>query len=392
MISAPKPPTEAQRLAELRALAVLDTPTERAFDAITSLLARTLQVPIVLVSLVDEERQWFKSHHGLDARETSRDIAFCAHAILGEHVFEVPDASQDERFADNPLVTQAPSIRFYAGAPLETSAGHSVGTLCAIDREPRELNDGERLMLRDLSEAVVALLEVRRTTNQLQASHERLQEMAYAVGHDVRAPIRQSGAFMGLARKGLDANAEASEALAMLDRASECNDRAQRFLADLMDYAKQDAPLTERHSLGDIVREVQSGMSDRLSQQQVLSEGLPDVIGNRTQLLRLFQNLLDNAHKYAVQERPLRVEVSARPAGSGLVEIAVKDNGQGIPDDSRQRVFELFYRLHKADGQSSGVGLALCRRIVEDHGGTLRLESEEGQGTTFLFTLPAAQS
>jgi diguanylate cyclase (GGDEF)-like protein/PAS domain S-box-containing protein len=161
MKSAPKPVTEAMRLAALRRYFLLDTPAEPEFDRITRLTARTLRVPIALVSFVDADRQWFKSCVGLDLGETSRDVAFSAHAILAAEPFIVEDAWLDPAFADNPLVAGAPFIRFYAGMPLRTPDGHNLGTLCAIDTEARRLGRHEIETLRDLAAVVVDLVEAR---------------------------------------------------------------------------------------------------------------------------------------------------------------------------------------------------------------------------------------
>lgn len=148
------PPDEDSRLGALRAVGILDTLPEERFDRVTRMAKRMFGVPIALVSLVDENRQWFKSCLGLGAKETSRDISFCGHAILGDDVFHVPDASADERFADNPLVADDPHIRFYAGCPLKVDGGSRLGTLCIIDREPRELTDDDLQALRDLAALV----------------------------------------------------------------------------------------------------------------------------------------------------------------------------------------------------------------------------------------------
>jgi len=176
------PADEPQRLAALRALDVLDTPAEERFDRIVRLAKRLLQAPIVLVSLVDAERQWFKARVGIDAPETPRDISFCGHAIVGDDaVFEVPDASTDDRFADNPLVTGAPGIRFYAGAVLRVGNGQPVGTLCLIDQKPRQLNAEERQALRDLADLVeveLQRLDEQRWRTGLERQSRRLERQA----------------------------------------------------------------------------------------------------------------------------------------------------------------------------------------------------------------------
>ncbi len=153
------PSSEVERIATLRALLILDTAPESRFDVITAYAAAQFNVPIVLVSLVDTNRQWFKSCVGLDVSETPREVSFCGHAILQEGIFEIPDASRDPRFADNPLVTGDPLIRFYAGCPLVMDNHQPVGTLCLIGRSPKRLDDWERGHLLILSKMVAAELQ-----------------------------------------------------------------------------------------------------------------------------------------------------------------------------------------------------------------------------------------
>ena len=162
---------EKKRLEALWQYAVLDTPPEEAFDNLTALAAQICEAPIALISLVDENRQWFKSKVGLTASETARDISFCGHAIHQSGLFIVPDATRDERFADNPLVTAEPRIRFYAGAPLVSPEGQPLGTLCVIDHVPRKLSPGRQESLRVLSRQVMAQLELRRRSRELARAH-----------------------------------------------------------------------------------------------------------------------------------------------------------------------------------------------------------------------------
>lgn len=171
-----RPADEAPRLAALHGLDILDTSPEERFDRLTRLARGLFDVPVALVGLIDAHRQWFKSRQGLEACETSRDSSFCGHSILGDEVFLVPDASRDERFADNPLVTGEPRIRFYAGCPLRLPCGSKVGTLCLIDRVPRSLDEHELVLLRDLAhmaEQELAAVQIATTDEGTQLSNRR---------------------------------------------------------------------------------------------------------------------------------------------------------------------------------------------------------------------------
>lgn len=166
------PKKEIKRLKVLWEYDILDTVPEEVFDDLTELAAQICEAPIALISLIDEKRQWFKSKVGLTTKETSRDVSFCAHAIKREGLFIVPDAMKDKRFADNPLVKSDPKIRFYAGAPLITPDGQALGTLCVIDKVPRELRPEQRQSLRVLARHVMTQLELRRHSRELAAARK----------------------------------------------------------------------------------------------------------------------------------------------------------------------------------------------------------------------------
>ena len=169
--------TEARRLKVLWQYDILDTVPEGVFDELTELAAKICEAPIAMITLVDERRQWFKSKVGISVKETSRDISFCAHAIQeGEHLFIIPDAAKDKRFANNPLVKSAPKIRFYAGAPLITPDGHALGTLCIIDKKPRELRPDQKQALAILARHVMTQLELRRHAGDLAAARRASAE------------------------------------------------------------------------------------------------------------------------------------------------------------------------------------------------------------------------
>jgi diguanylate cyclase (GGDEF)-like protein/PAS domain S-box-containing protein len=202
-MKAPLPPNEAARLAALREYQVLDTAAERCFDDVTLLASQVCEAPVALVSLVDRDRQWFKAKTGLSAQETPRDLAFCAHAVAQGGLFVVPDALSDERFASNPLVTGEPRIRFYAGAPLLTGEEHALGTLCVIDRVPRELTAGQREALEALGRQVMLLLELRRSAAALARGSEALSRET-AVRKRAEEALRKSEEYRDLFRLAND--------------------------------------------------------------------------------------------------------------------------------------------------------------------------------------------
>lgn len=400
MIEARIPDNESERLAALRSYDILDTDPERAFDDLTEVAAQLCGTPISLVSLVDAERQWFKSRVGLEASETPRRVAFCSHAILEpDQVLIVPDACLDERFADNPITTGDPLVRFYAGAPLVDAGGLPLGTLCVIDHRPRELSEDILSTLQVLARQVVSQLELRRRaldlralTEQLDAANKHLHEFASVAAHDLREPLRKVGAFGHLLRVdlGADLPERAAECLAYIEDAI---GRMERLTSDLLDLARSgggeitwrkvdllECAIQARNALAVCMEE---------SEATVSIESLPEASGDAVLLTQLFQNLISNALKFVEGRKPV-VQVRGHSTPDGI-EIVVHDNGIGMEAEHAEQIFGPLSRLHGRNRfEGSGIGLAIVSNVVERHGGRVWVESTPGEGSRFHVAIPHA--
>lgn len=381
-----EPDDEAARLFALHGYHVLDTPREARFDRITSLLARSLDVPMALISLVDAERQWFKARYGVSEESTARDVAFCAHAIRGSETMVVEDAHQDARFARNPLVLGAPFVRFYAGAPLVTPEGHRLGTLCAIDQKPRSLDDEQRALLKELSQLVMDLFELHRLTTLKQD----MEETVHALAHDLRPGLHQMKTFAELIASDGD-NRLGQRSQRHLGLIQDVAERTRVRLDAVRDFLRA----SEVHEVGrvqtsSVVSEVLGKLAPLIEAQKsaIAVDALPPVLGRRVQIETLFMHLLDNALKYAGAAGG-QISVRSEPLGDRAL-FEVNDAGPGIPDAQRARALRLFQRLHSGEIPGHGVGLALCRKIVETSGGKLLITGHAGGGTSVRFTLPLA--
>ncbi len=390
MQSADIPPDEPQRLAALRGYGILDTPSEGVFDELAELAAEICEAPIALVTLVDQSRQWFKARVGLEATETARSVAFCAHAILQPGLFVVPDTQDDERFADNPLVTGPPHIRFYAGAPLFSGEGLGLGTLCVIDSEPRELTPLQERSLSILRTHVMKLLELRRNTRDLADANRELEMYSYTISHDLRAPLRAISGYAEILREehGERLGGEAADLLRkILDGVR----RMDLLTRDILDLSRiSHSPLrVVRVDLGAMAREAMQSLRNADPGRQVDVEIGPDLVafGDPTLLRVVVENLLGNAWKFTKSRETARIEFG-KTLIDGKQEFFVRDDGVGFEMAFAGKLFQPFRRLH-AEGQypGTGIGLATVKRILERHDGTVSAESTVDQGATFRFSL-----
>ncbi|MDH5294946.1 MAG: GAF domain-containing sensor histidine kinase [Acidimicrobiia bacterium] len=365
------------------------------YDALTRLASHICDAPIALVSLIDEDRQWFKSRIGLDVAETSRDLAFCAHAILEpDSVFEVADATLDERFADNPLVTEDPSIRFYAGAPIVTRAGNALGTLCVIDRVPRTLSDVQRRALTDLSIQVMSLLELRRTVAELESKHQQLEEVMRlretflaTVSHELRTPL---SAVVGYVEILADPTCEIDdddrrEILATVGR--QAGDVAS-LVEDLLVAAKAESgELRVQNVPVDLVAQtaqVLEGLNNKNVNRIMVEHGVAVGIGDPVRVRQIVRNLVTNAFRYGGPN----ITLSTRTvADSAILEVA--DDGPGVRTEDEDLIFEPFRQSAGTVSGSVGLGLSVSRLLAERMNGSLTYVRHSDL-SVFKLAIPAA--
>jgi signal transduction histidine kinase len=399
-VKAPLPDDEHARLAALHEAQVLDTAPEQDFDDIALLASEICGTPMGLVSLVAEDRQWFKAKVGLDIAETSRDVSFCAHAIHGHDLLEVPDAARDARFADNPVVNaEQGGIRFYAGAPVVLDGTHSVGTVCVIDHVPRELTSAQRRSLRSLARHAAVQLELRRYARHAGEIADRLRQLDRMkdsflanVSHELRTPLTTIRGYLEILLES-DFDGETSRRfLSVMERNS---DRLLRLIEDLLQVARQNEDLARLDlaelDLADLTHQVIAGCRPLAEHKQITmrdrTAGPAPARGDAKRLAQALNHLVVNAIKFT---RP-GGEITVDSVTDGEPELVISDNGVGIHSDDLPHVFDRFYRCAAAEvmaAQGPGLGLAIVKSIVDAHHGSVHLESEPGTGTTVRLTLP----
>ncbi len=411
-LACPLPVNEVERLIALARYHVLDTPPEPGYEDLTTLAAMIARQPAALISLVGEQRQWFKSRHGFRIAETPRDVAFCAHAVLGSDPLIVRDATLDARFRHFPLVTQAPFVRFYAGFPLVTPDGYALGTLCVIGYAPGDLAGEQIEALKRLARQVMTQLELRRVTREL----ELALEVADRAGLDARRLAEARANFLSAASHEMLTPLNAVVGLSELllgtklprDQHALCRDihdsgqHLQTLLTSMLDLAALEhgsvelerGPVDLRCEVGhvfDMLRPVATPKAVQLVLEPA-TEAACRRIGDARRLRQILGHLVDNAVKFT-HGGVVRVRVTEEPvaAGSAAVRVDVEDCGTGIAPELLARIFEKFTQ---ADDTSTrlhgglGLGLAITRLLVRAMGGTLAVTSTLGSGSTFSALLP----
>ncbi|MGI4836007.1 MAG: sensor histidine kinase [Janthinobacterium lividum] len=410
------PANEEERALSLEHLRVLDSAAEQGFDDVVLLATTLCNVPIALVSLVDRERQWFKACIGLDVQETHRDLAFCAHAILEPcEVLIVEDATLDPRFEESPLVLGPPYIRFYAGAPIRTHAGHALGTVCVIDTRPRTLSAAQSLALQALARQTGALLQLRlldrqreqheaELTLQLEAAqahslaaeqslnHSRrvssLGMLTASIAHDFNNLLQSFSASLQMirlrARRPLDVERFSDTGLQAVEQ-------GRQLVNHLLSSVRRDGPELICIDVSERIAAAQELMQRSLSRDIELTFDLAahgwGVMCVEVQLHAVVMNLLANARdalagpgRVTVATRLQAVEDDLQLAQGDYLVLSVSDNGPGMTKALAAQVFEPFFTT-KQSGQGTGLGLAQVREFAQSAGGCVRLETAPGAGT-----------
>jgi len=410
MIKPPKPRNESQRQAVLELLNILDTHAENAYDDLTRVASQICQTPIAVISLTDNERQWFKSKIGIEGTESPRDTSFCGHAITGTDLMEVSDALKDERFMDNPQVIGAPHIRFYAGAPLITPTGEVLGTICVVDRNPRQLDASQRAALRILARNVVSQIQLHSLVagmaeresalnsvilQTIEVSNARAAFFA-RMSHEFRTPLNGVlGMIQALSKTKLD-----QEQIECVEVAKEASESLIRLVNDILDASTIEAGRLSIEEIDfDLNLLVQkniqlfawSAAAKNLVVECKTNSKALWVKSDPTRVAQILTNLLSNAIKFT-ESGTISVELHSTVNQLGLVQVdlVVSDTGIGISPKAQAKLFMPYTQadesIHRRFG-GSGLGLSISKSLAEALGGSLTCQSQQGRGSTFHLSL-----
>lgn len=394
MIPAQFPENEAKRQRILEEYKILDTENERDFDEITKLASEICESPISLISLVDTNRQWFKSAHGLSVQETPRTLSFCAHAIHDESIFVVEDARKDERFHDSSLVTGNPNIVFYAGIPLIDNEGFALGTLCVIDNKTKQLNEFQQKALKTLSRQVLKLMEMKKLNyklnaknNLLKESYDELERFSHLVSHDIKSPLNN---ILGLIDLLKDDHCQIvnPEANMYIDLIKESSEKLKDYI-DATLNAYKNGVLTpddkEFFYLNGVLKKCVQLLNPKDEFEINLPENI-EIYNFKSVFEQIFINLISNAIKYNDKSKVI-IDITVL-AEKGYYTIIIKDNGIGIENDKLEDIFGMFVTLDKVDrfnNTGTGIGLSNVKNLVHRAEGEISVKSTVSEGTKFIL-------
>ena len=396
MIAPQFPLNEKERLDAVKRYSLLDTLPEEDFDNITNLVAAICDVPISLITLLDSDRNFLKSHYGIPFNESPRDISFCGHAILSDKdIFIIEDAREDERFHDNPLVKDFKAI-FYAGVPLVNPEGYKLGTLCIYDHKPRKLSDVQINALLTIGKQVINLFELylknRLLDNTLSILEERnssLKAFANQVSHDLKSPLANIKSLSGLLKEEFS-DVLNEDGLEYIKYIEESSDSLKTYIDGLLLHYKSEELINKNNdtinvkAIKESVQKMLSLDDERLRLKNDIT--LKNV--NVAVLNQVILNLVDNALKYNFSNNPW-VIINGIETESQYT-IAVEDNAMGIEPDKQKQLFDLFSTASQKDSKGNkgtGIGLYTVKSLINKIGGTINVSSTVGKGSTFTITL-----
>lgn len=405
MISAEIPVNEKERLTKLKEYNILDTPEEESFDEIVKLASIICKVPMSTITLIDEKRQWFKAKVGLKYQETSREIAFCAHVINGDDLMIINDAAEDERFADNPLVTTDPDIRFYAGMPLITPDGNKLGTICVIDNVPRTLTEEQKFALQILAKNVITLLELRlknsnlsdtlttlySQSNEIERINNINTRLLSILAHDLKNPLGVIQQVTDMYLAGQISSDDMNEIFTELKKNVK---NALDMLNEVLQWgtAQVEGRATDfqEFNIYDLIEQKQESyyllLKSKGNKLVNLCEKELNFKADLNMMRFILRNLIMNANKFT---KDGTISVQSFDSDD-FVEIVVSDTGVGMKPSQINRLFQWETR-QSLDGTSgekgTGLGLLICNEFIHKQGGKIWVESSLGNGSKFHFTI-----
>ncbi len=403
----PVPFNDTQRLETLESYVVLDTGPNEVFDCLTRLASKHFKCPIALVSLVDENRQWFKSGYGLEAVETDRESAFCGHTIQANEPLVILDATRDARFADNTLVCGSPEIRFYAGAPLITPLGFRLGTFCIIDLKAREdFSVADSASLKDFAKTAMEILELQRRENSHRAqplesdcAEKARVDLFSTVAHEIRSPLAALCSSAKILESQIFGPSGDKRYLEFFTMMSETAEQVVNLADRMLNFA--------RLRTGDVeMQEELVGVRELLEKAKrlaVMESGANEtcirvadmkheicVRADKVFLAQMLQNLILNALKY--NDGNPEILLNAGVSDAGVLTIDVIDSGIGMNEEGIRLALQPYAQIQQSGRKfvgGVGIGLPLVKRLIEMHGGRLAIESQEKIGTKASLLLPA---
>ncbi|MEP7252601.1 MAG: GAF domain-containing sensor histidine kinase [Ginsengibacter sp.] len=397
MKNPPMPENEESRLEALREYNILDTLTEKDYEDITQLAAAICETPVSLITFIDQDRQWFKSHHGTSQTETKREYAFCSHALNSpKEALVVEDSRKDKRFADNPLVTGDPYVIFYTGMPLVNPDGYALGTLCVIDHQPRKLSEEQINALKILSNQVVTLLEIRKSNielktirDQLELRNKELEQFASVVSHDIKSPL--SG--ISLANQILEEQFSESlgkEGAEVVQVSKRSTEKIKALVDGILSYYKggEHSGQAEEFNLTEFLESIFSLLPPGGKYEFEYPRNGELITMNKTQLEQVFSNLINNSVRYNDKET-VEIKIGFTDAPQQYF-FSLADNGIGIAEENQEKIFTLFTTIPSKTSENKsgyGIGLSTVKKIIERNGGIVTIESAPGKGTKISFNI-----